>query len=723
MATRGMAKDAKRPARSRKPDRTMTRPRRGPADLTRLPITLDLRGLSVAEGVRAALSVAIIMAASAVIDLPLLREAALAALLTCICDPGGPVRRRVPVLLGFSLLGAAVTGGFGLLRGYGLPVALPLGMLGLFCASFARVYGQAPQQLSGLLGVVMVLSLDRALPDLATAVAVAGAFLGGGLWAALLTLVIWRLHPYLPARRAVAETYGALALLVADLLALLRAGTLDDAAWETHARAHRRAVREAIETARTVVLDTLRARGAASNRATQSLIRLEAADQIFGALIALSELLEHADAAERAAVLPMLRRLRPLLILLGQVIVTDDPAAPPRIGRAVDALEAGRAALPADDALQSIIDRIVERLRIAQTLAVPSNFVPGTDTTGRRAPAGARLRARLIQPLRANFTWRSAALRHALRAALVAAPALAFTMLWFTPYDHWLTITIIATMQPYFALTYARAIERVLGTLAGGLVAALVGLVCTTPLAMAAAMFPLAIGAFAVRRVSLGLFLTALTPLIVLLVEIGEPDTSQWLIAATRAGFTVIGGVLAMVACFVLWPSRERLVEEARDAIGAHSHYAEAALAHLLDGTPTAVVDAARREAGVTSNSLEATINRALNEPRATGRAQLESVLVIDAALRRLAGRLSAMQLDPELAQGMVPKGKEGSPLMAERTVALAAWRDWIGGSMRALAEGKASLLPRPGFPASDAVARIARQIELMAGVLARDAP
>ena len=43
------------------------------------------------------------------------------------------------------------------------------------------------------------------------------------------------------------------------------------------------------------LLETLRARGATSNRAAQSLIRLEAADQIFGALIALSELLEHAE--------------------------------------------------------------------------------------------------------------------------------------------------------------------------------------------------------------------------------------------------------------------------------------------------------------------------------------------------------------------------------------------------------------------------------------------
>ena len=47
-----------------------------------------------------------------------------------------------------------------------------------------------------------------------------------------------------------------------------------------------------IERARTAVQDTLRVRGQASPRAFQGLIRIEAIDQIFGALIALSDLLE-----------------------------------------------------------------------------------------------------------------------------------------------------------------------------------------------------------------------------------------------------------------------------------------------------------------------------------------------------------------------------------------------------------------------------------------------
>jgi uncharacterized membrane protein YccC len=311
--------------------------------------------------------------------------------------------------------------------------------------------------------------------------------------------------------------------------------------------------------------------------------------------------------------------------------------------------------------------------------------------------------------LRANLDWRSPTLRHALRTAVMAAPALAFTMVWFTPYDHWLTITIVATMQPFFAPTFTRAVERVAGTALGGIVAAVVGLLCTTPLSIALAMFPLAVAALAVRAVNFGLYMLALTPVVVLLVEIGESDTAEWRIALARAGLTITGGLLAVGASFVLWPIREpeRLPELARQAIAAHGRYAEAEFASLLDEAPAAAVDRARREAGVASNLVEASINRALNERRGGGRDVLEAVLVINAALRRFAGRLSVMQLDPSLSARMPAES-------------LRSWRDWIGGSMRSLAEGQIELPPRPETEVVDALRRLARQIELMAGAMRR---
>ncbi len=674
-------------------------------DLARLPIAVNLRAISLSEAMRAGLSVSAIIALGEYLAIPALREAALAALLTCICDPGGPIRRRVPVLLSFALIGATVTAGYGLLRELGPLVALPLGVFGLFCSSFARIYGQGPQQLGALLSTVQILSLDRGNPSLLDAGIVAVAFIGGAVWAILLTLVIWRIYPFLPARRAVAGAYRTLSELVQDLHALLQARSMTDTAWEAHARIHRRAAREAIEAAQSVVMDTLRSRGAASHRAAQAVIRLETADQIFGGLIALSDLLEHASVAERSGAERVLRRMRPVLLTLARDIITDDVNVHRRIDRAIDAIATDRTKLLENSPVGAITDRITERLRIAHTLAVPANFIPGVDTAGRPLPFWPNL----IRPLRANLNWASPALRHALRTAVAATAPLAFTMYWFNPYDHWLTITVVATMQPYYSLTYTRAIERIIGTVGGGLIAAAVGLVCTSPPTIALAMFPLAMLAFGLRAVSFGLFMMALTPLVVLLVETGSPGTGEWMIALARAALTTIGGLIAVGANFLLWPSREPelVAAEVRRAIAAHGRYAEAGFSRLLGETTPAALGQARRAAGVSTNSLEALISRALLEPGNSKNDPLEAAMLVDAALRRCAGRLGAMQDDPSL-----------TPDAAAETLVI--WRDWIGSTMRLMSDGATELPPRPGGPGNDALTRIARQIELMAGAMGR---
>lgn len=674
-------------------------------DLARLPIALNARAVSLSEGMRAGLAVAVIIALNEYLSFAPLREAALAALLTCICDPGGPFRRRVPVLLSFALIGAAVTAGFGLLRDLGPAVALPVGIFGLFCASFARIYGQAPLQLGGLLATVQILALDRGNPSIREAGILAAAFVGGALWSILLTLVIWRIYPFLPARRAVAEAYRQTSELVRDLHVLLGTTGITDAAWEAHARKHRRATREAIEAARTAVMDTVRARGAASNRAAQAIIRLETADQIFGGLIGLSDLLEHALPVERGVAERVLRRMRPVLLILGRVVLTDDAQAHRRVNRAIDGIADDTKRLPKDSPLVGVLTQIVERLRIAQTLAVPANLTPGAVVTGRSLSRSQQV----LRPLQANLNWKSTALRHALRTAVTAGFPLAFTMIWFTPYDHWLTITVVATMQPYFSLTYTRAIERIAGTALGGVIAAVVGLVCTTPVSIAAAMFLLSLLAFAIRAVSFGLFMMALTPLVVLLVETGSPDTHEWLIAVARAVFTTIGGLVAVGANFLLWPSREPdlVAAEVTNAIAAHADYAEANFSALLGDGNSSRLNNARRAAGLSSNSLEALITRALLEPGERQRDALEAAMVVDAALRRCAGRLTTLQHDPALKERVPPD-------------ALRKWGDWVTGSLRQLASGTGDLPSRPGGIEVDVLVRIARQIELMAGAITR---
>jgi len=671
-------------------------------------IAFNPRALSLAEGLRAALSMAAIVAVSEWLQWPLLMEAALAAWLTCLCDAGGPIRRRVPYLLMFGFVGAALTAGYGLLDALApLPVVVAVGALGVFCASLLRVYGQAMMQIGNLLTVVLVLALTRDLPDLHSAAALGLVFLGGSLWALVLTMVIWRLHPYMPARHAVGDCWRTLALLAGDMRDVLRHPAARETEWDRHAREHRGRVRTAIEMAREAVLATVRSRGPVSERAAQTWIRLEAAEQIFGALIALSDLLAGETRPEmREAAGHMLRRLRPVLLLLGEAMVVEVVDRPARLERAAAAI-AECAATVAGSPVHRIAVSIAERLRIAITLAKSDALAPVPV-----GPATGGWRTRVFGPLRANLNPGSAALRHALRATVAAAVGFAVTGAWPTSYGYWMTITLVLTMQPYFAVTFLRAAERIGGTVLGGAIGAAIATACPTPVSMAVALFPLAVLALAVRTVNFGLFISCITPVVVLLVELARPGQNQVDIALLRALYTLGGGVLALVFSAVLWPVWEpsRLRSELRAAIAAHGRYACAEIAAVLGEAGPEAVEQARRAAGVASNNAEASLQRVLLEPARSNTRRLEAALTVDAALRRIAGRVSALQVD--------------AALHPHDRMAWQAWRGWIDTASALLADGRTDLPPRPLVPQADldgeSLARIARQLELSAGALAR---
>jgi uncharacterized membrane protein YccC len=682
--------------------------RRPESDLGRLPVQLDLHAISLMEGFRAALSVAAIVALGEYVGRPSLMEAALGALLTCLADAGGPVRRRLPAMVTFAVVGALLTAGFGLSRAFPLWVVIPLACFGLVCTGFARVWGSSAMQVGNLSSVVLILAVYRPM-DWAQAGEYATAFFGGSVWALLLTLLVWRLHPFGPARAAIAECYRQLALMARETRGLVQRGA-DVRAWEAHARAHRRAVRDGIERAREAVKNTVRWRGSTSPRLAQGLVRLETADQIFGVFIALTELLEQErDPALLEAAAQVLRLAAPCLQVLGAASRADEVLREGRLDPALDRMQAAGAR---DARLRAIVDRLAERLRIAGVMSGPTGLSPDEPL---QSEARVPWTQRLIDPLRANLDWESASLRHAARTAFVAVPAFALTLPHYRGYEHWLTITLVLTMQPFFALTWQRAVERVAGTVLGGVFAALLAIVCTTPFSIAVAMFPLAMIAFALRQVSFGAFIAGITPLVVLLSELGRLGTSELTIAAIRALYTAVGGLFAVAGVVLLWPSWEpdRLRDELKAAIAAHARYAEAVMALRTGGAPPDTVEAARRAAGLASNNLETSISRALLEPgqgpglTGAGPDRIEAAMLVDAALRRIAGRLAALQLVVGTPDGMGAEDWD-------------AWRRWIANALEGLQQSPAMAPPRPDAAPVESLARIGRQIELMQGALAR---
>jgi uncharacterized membrane protein YccC len=652
-----------------------------------LPIALDLRAVSFSEGLRAGIAVAMTLIVAEVFDLPKLNLAALGALLTCFADPGGPIARRIPAVAAFTLLSGLSFAIFAYLRGVGVWVAVPAAGLMIFCTSFARIYGQAGLQVGNLLTVVTVLAIGFPKSEALAAAALGLNFSAGAAWAAILTLAIWRIHPYSPARRSLSRIAEELAIFARELVTLA-AGAENIAAFETHAAQNRRAVREAIETARGIALETFRRRGLVSRRAAQLSVRLQSLEQVFGALIALSDTLE-SDMAVRAGAVTPLIRLAEWLAQMAPLVRADKPLENSALVGALDGL---REVIPPAGEARASFAAVAENLAVMLSVGTPV----GQGLEG--APVPQNLRRRIVAPVAQNLSWGSAPLRHAVRAAVIATPVLAWTMLYGGPFAHWATITMVLCLQPYFSATWLRAAERIVGTAVGGVAAAAIGYFARSELVLAALMLPLASLAFSIRAVSYGAFIAVVTPLIVLLIEQIAPGADELHVALARLGYTFAGGGLAIAGTLLLWPefAGAKLDSVIAQTVEAHATWLNAVFAMLLEGAPRP--DAARRAAGLASNNLEAALARALLEPHAKGDKALGRAAVIDAALRRMAGRLAVLSLQP--------------PAIAEAERPLwDTWRIWLNDCFH---NNISERPPLPEGPGREALTRLARQIDLI---------
>jgi uncharacterized membrane protein YccC len=114
-------------------------------------------------------------------------------------------------------------------------------------------------------------------------------------------------------------------------------------------------------------------------------------------------------------------------------------------------------------------------------------------------------------------------------------------------------MTVVIVLKPNFGGTLQRAVQRITGTVLGALVAAVLLLVLTNPwLLVVAALAVLAFATFALRNRNYTLFSLALTPMIMLMLDIAHPIsvTDSFL----RSLCTIIGSFLALLSGYLLFP-------------------------------------------------------------------------------------------------------------------------------------------------------------------------
>ena len=582
-----------------------------------------------AAGVRAAIATVVPLLFARVLPAGAASMMSLAGLNGALIDRGGPYRTRaatmsaqaaasaVAVLIGSLVAGHAV-----------LAVVVTFGVATL--CGLARAWIDVGPGFG--VTILVTFAIAVALPvHTPSAALVRSAFIAaGGLWAMTLSLLLWPIRPYRPVRLRVAECYRAIARYVEAAQSDLDPVVL---------RPYLIAVRTAIEAARTSLGVLRRGRVTETARGERLLVLHEISDQMLAYVIALLEE-SHAPSPETQ---------------LALVTTFDDIAGTSRaIASAIESeidlprivvAWNGDAIRPVNASLAELLDRLADYASAAATIVASLNSGdPHPPTTG-NIDVSEPPPEPVLFSLRAVLRPSSLVLQHALRVAIVTSLAVLITELFHLDHGYWVTLTVVVILQPYAATTRQKALQRVGGTILGGVVAAGLTAGFQTQAAvlilvavftmLCVALLPLNYGAYAVFG----------TPAFVLLAEM---SASNWHLAGTRVVNTLIGGALALLGARLLWPGDERnhLPEFAAAALRANQEFLRGALALVCDPSRAdlGVLRYDRREVANAALNAEDSFQRLISEHRGSPD-ELEPIMALLVLTRRIAASIAALAI------------------------------------------------------------------------------
>lgn len=154
------------------------------------------------------------------------------------------------------------------------------------------------------------------------------------------------------------------------------------------------------------------------------------------------------------------------------------------------------------------------------------------------------------------FNFSTFTARYAVRSAIAAAIAMFIYKFWDIDHGYWIPFTLIIVMQTHFGATWQKARDRVIGTVAGGIVAGLFLKLPTGLYLQEALLFLTFIPMiyFLRRRYSVAAFF--ITVNLVLLFNINRELNDM--VILTRALSTIAGSAIALIAGFALLPTWDK---------------------------------------------------------------------------------------------------------------------------------------------------------------------
>ncbi len=659
------------------------------------------------------------------LDEPRLGWSAIAAFWACFGDPGGPLRQRAGAMLALGLAG----GVYCLLASVSAPhlwLLLPLTFLCCTLGGLLRVLGPAAAIIGTLLSAGFVVAAELPAPTVVESLRYALFFVAGASWAILMTALVWRRRPWKDATLAVAHCYRGLADF-ADALAGMYSGLRPETgapAWSAVSRSQRAALRAALEAARSRIGEVQGARPSRRTRAQQLYYLLDRAEDSFIAMVAAADLLE-SNAPRwlgRNAGAHLCHALHRYASVCNAIAGTSDAADARQADRLRERLERYGADLrelrgpalahaPELASVIPVLDRLQQSAQsVRQALFDAAELPAGAASSSAAAPA-----RQAWNTLRQNLRLESDALRHALRVGIGATLAVALSRSFAVNHGYWMSLTLVFILQPYFAATWQRTVERVLGSVAGAIGASLLGLLLSTPLSVALAVLPIALGTFAARTVNYALFTFFLTSQFVLVSHIQQPDLHEPELAALRAFNSVLGAVLALLIGFLLWPEKapRELAGALARALQRHADYV-LALVREKSGeaaeSPRRIVEL-RRQACLAADNAQASLERLQQNPLHRD-SKVDTAEALLNAMRRVTAAGTVLEIQPGL-----PADNEAASALRDYGETLARALHPRDGEPepggRVMPVPSAVGLAQPGLPPPlERIARQARQVQ-----------
>lgn len=553
----------------------------------------------------------------------------LGALCVSVVDSPGPVahKRNAMAICNLCIFLSAVITGFARLNVYTMGVEV---VVFSFLFSMFTVYGNRAASVGTGALLVMILMMDEAVKP-SEVVTQSAIILAGGIWYMLFSLVFFGVRPYRAAQRALGESIGEVARFLRIKADFYKTGNDND------------------ENYRRLVLQQVRV------SQSQDLVR----EMLFKSRL----LVRESTSPSRILVLTFVD----LVDMYENIMAThydynyihekfDSTGILDDIARIIEKMadEVDNAAfivlsnakyqtpvdfVPELEELKARIDQIATDDKETSNLVLKKILVNLRDMNQKIASIyqyyhsdSARL---LFQNRRKieyskfvtsqdyafhvfmdNLSFSSAAFKHALRVCFVCL--IGFILGKTVSHGHhsyWILLTIIVILKPGFSLSKQRNLQRLIGTVCGGIIGiGFLLLLHDKEIEFGLLLF-LMLGCYSFLRLNYVVSVIFMTPYILILFSFLGVNN----IVEERITDTIIGSVIAFVASYLIFPSWEFEVirENMKEVVCANMNYL-LKIADSLAGRTADVTEykLARKDVFVKSGNLSAAFERMTSEPK-----------------------------------------------------------------------------------------------------------